>query len=157
MNRPPRWTPEEDKILIENAQYGPQTLMRLLNRSYAGIIQRAHKLRLSLLPIPKQLKPIPQRVKKQVKQVVHTPFSAERLRTHPVSGLHSRLWSQRRSIVLKMHDELCVYCGDEAETVDHVIPRSKGGTDNIDNLVAACGRCNYAKSDKIYLVRFINA
>jgi hypothetical protein len=32
--------------------------------------------------------------------------------------------------------------------VDHVWPRSKGGEDTLDNLVAACERCNYAKRDK---------
>ena len=40
----------------------------------------------------------------------------------------------------------CVYCGSsENLTVDHVRPRSKGGTDTADNLVTACRPCNQAK------------
>lgn len=40
----------------------------------------------------------------------------------------------------------CVYCGDPAQTLDHIVPRSKGGPDSPDNLVPACQRCNSAKS-----------
>ena len=40
----------------------------------------------------------------------------------------------------------CVYCGSsENLTVDHVRPRTKGGTDTADNLVTACRPCNQAK------------
>ena len=40
----------------------------------------------------------------------------------------------------------CVYCGStENLTVDHVRPKSKGGTDTADNLVTACRPCNQAK------------
>ena len=40
----------------------------------------------------------------------------------------------------------CVYCGRIAETVDHVIPKSRGGTGE-ENKVRACVRCNGMKSD----------
>jgi hypothetical protein len=40
----------------------------------------------------------------------------------------------------------CVYCGSiYADTVDHVIPRSRGGTDDQANLVSACLECNTDK------------
>jgi 5-methylcytosine-specific restriction endonuclease McrA len=40
----------------------------------------------------------------------------------------------------------CVYCGSsENLTVDHIRPKSKGGTDTADNLVTACRPCNQAK------------
>jgi 5-methylcytosine-specific restriction endonuclease McrA len=71
---------------------------------------------------------------------------------YPVSqyrhGGSSSRWRKRRALILKMHDYCCVYCGDEANTVDHIIPINKGGTDDPLNLVAACGRCNYAFGDK---------
>jgi len=35
----------------------------------------------------------------------------------------------------------------ESETADHIIPLSRGGKDEPDNIVAACGECNRAKAD----------
>ena len=46
----------------------------------------------------------------------------------------------------------CAYCGDHFGTQhlsrDHVVPRSKGGSDNWMNVVTACRKCNQRKSDK---------
>jgi len=42
----------------------------------------------------------------------------------------------------------CVYCGGTATSVDHVVPRSRGGSHAWDNVVAACGRCNRLKADR---------
>jgi 5-methylcytosine-specific restriction endonuclease McrA len=43
----------------------------------------------------------------------------------------------------------CQYCGSERHlTVDHVVPRSKGGTDSWDNLVTSCAPCNRKKGDR---------
>jgi len=42
----------------------------------------------------------------------------------------------------------CQYCGSRAQlTVDHVIPRSKGGSSEWDNIVASCAPCNRRKGD----------
>jgi 5-methylcytosine-specific restriction endonuclease McrA len=42
----------------------------------------------------------------------------------------------------------CAYCGGTATSVDHVIPRSRGGQHAWDNVVAACRRCNHIKADR---------
>lgn len=43
----------------------------------------------------------------------------------------------------------CQYCGaDSRLTVDHVIPRSKGGAHTWDNVVTSCAPCNLKKGDK---------
>ncbi len=57
-------------------------------------------------------------------------------------------WKKLRLQVLRRDAYTCTYCGDVANQVDHVWPRSKGGEDTLDNCVAACERCNYAKRDK---------
>lgn len=48
---------------------------------------------------------------------------------------------------------LCAYCKKTLHfrtmTIDHVVPRSKGGTDDLSNLVVACKQCNTLKSDKL--------
>jgi 5-methylcytosine-specific restriction endonuclease McrA len=45
----------------------------------------------------------------------------------------------------------CVYCGAThlPLTIDHVIPRVRGGTDDWDNLVCCCTKCNNAKGDRL--------
>jgi 5-methylcytosine-specific restriction endonuclease McrA len=65
---------------------------------------------------------------------VHLPRS----RSLPVS----------RRGVLRRDDHRCAYCGRTANTIDHVQPRSRGGRDSWDNLVACCLRCNNIKSDR---------
>ena len=42
----------------------------------------------------------------------------------------------------------CVYCGAAATSIDHVIPRSRGGGHNWENVVSACHKCNHVKADK---------
>lgn len=50
-----------------------------------------------------------------------------------------------RAAVLKESGWTCSYCGSAADTVDHVLPRSRGGTTERTNLVAACRKCNSGK------------
>ncbi len=42
----------------------------------------------------------------------------------------------------------CVYCGGSAATIDHVVPRSRGGRHEWSNVVSACHRCNHVKADR---------
>ena len=58
-------------------------------------------------------------------------------------------WKRIRERILRRDGFICVYCHEQANTVDHVQPISKGGTDEPDNLVAACGKCNSKKSNKL--------
>ncbi len=48
---------------------------------------------------------------------------------------------------------VCQYCGDRFPTheltFDHVIPRSRGGTTNWGNIVAACSGCNLHKGNRL--------
>ena len=55
-----------------------------------------------------------------------------------------------RKNILRRDGHRCQYCGTTRPpiTVDHVIPRSQGGPDVWENLVAACIRCNNAKGDR---------
>jgi 5-methylcytosine-specific restriction endonuclease McrA len=42
----------------------------------------------------------------------------------------------------------CTYCGVRAENADHVVPRSQGGVEMLDNLAPACTRCNQDKGSR---------
>lgn len=55
-------------------------------------------------------------------------------------------WSKRA--LLERDEHCCGYCGGPASTVDHVLPRSRGGADSWLNTVAACARCNNRKRDR---------
>ncbi|MEO9485002.1 MAG: HNH endonuclease [Ekhidna sp.] len=53
-----------------------------------------------------------------------------------------------RHNIFKRDGGKCQYCGTSKElTIDHIIPRSKGGKSTWTNLVTACQRCNSRKSD----------
>ncbi|GAA3059107.1 MULTISPECIES: HNH endonuclease [Actinomycetes] len=56
--------------------------------------------------------------------------------------------SPSRRGVLRRDQRRCAYCSRPAATVDHVIPRSRGGNSTWENLVACCGPCNVRKGDK---------
>jgi 5-methylcytosine-specific restriction endonuclease McrA len=57
----------------------------------------------------------------------------------------------RRNVARRDH-QTCQYCGAqpgwESITVDHVVPRSRGGTSSWTNCVAACVACNARKADR---------
>lgn len=61
---------------------------------------------------------------------------------------YSTNYRKKRKLILKRDNYICLYCGQNATTVDHIIPISKGGTDDDDNLASACTTCNYGKKNK---------
>jgi 5-methylcytosine-specific restriction endonuclease McrA len=71
-------------------------------------------------------------------QYVHIPFERKSL--------------SRKNILLRDHNT-CQYCGKVFNpsdlTLDHVIPKSRGGSSNWDNLVACCKRCNNRKGSAL--------
>lgn len=70
----------------------------------------------------------------RLKSYVHVPFR--------------RILLTRRN-VLRRDGNRCQYCGHrERLTLDHVVPRSRGGPDAWDNLVAACVPCNNRKGNR---------
>jgi 5-methylcytosine-specific restriction endonuclease McrA len=61
---------------------------------------------------------------------------------------HSRGPSWSRAGVLARDGRHCAYCGRAATTIDHVLPRSRGGANSWLNTVAACYPCNQRKGDR---------
>ncbi|WP_055477492.1 HNH endonuclease [Sphaerimonospora mesophila] len=54
-----------------------------------------------------------------------------------------------RAALMRRDNFRCAYCGQRAETIDHVVPRSKGGPHTWENCVASCMPCNHYKADKL--------
>lgn len=54
---------------------------------------------------------------------------------------------------LKKFNFTCQYCGRKAPEVvfhiDHILPKSKGGTNEVNNLTLACDDCNIGKRDNL--------
>lgn len=51
--------------------------------------------------------------------------------------------------LLKRNLNKCYYCNKNyANSIDHVLPLSRGGTNYIGNIVPACGSCNYSKGPR---------
>ncbi|MCX7877149.1 MAG: HNH endonuclease [Ignavibacteria bacterium] len=55
-----------------------------------------------------------------------------------------------RKNILRRDNHRCQYClrSDVPLTIDHIIPKSKGGDDSWENLVTACIKCNNKKGDR---------
>jgi 5-methylcytosine-specific restriction endonuclease McrA len=57
----------------------------------------------------------------------------------------------RRNVIIR-DDANCQYCGQKvsknAVTIDHVVPRSRGGKTDFNNCVVSCTRCNGIKANK---------
>lgn len=61
---------------------------------------------------------------------------------------HKEIPLTRRN-VMHRDNYRCQYCGKRSDlTIDHVVPRSKGGKDTWENVVVACLRCNIHKGSK---------
>ena len=62
-----------------------------------------------------------------------------------------KLSEHERQYVYKKYNGTCVYCGQSVMfpymTVDHIIPLSKGGTNEFSNLQLTCQKCNRIKGD----------
>lgn len=107
----------------------------VLNSSYEPLHFTDWKRAVVLL-FKDKAKLINKRIIRLVKYV-RIPFSSG-FRAHP-----------KRKMIYKRDHYTCQYCGSIKDlTIDHVIPKSKGGTNNWDNLVTCCRKCNLKKGNK---------
>lgn len=73
--------------------------------------------------------------------------SVIRLRRY-VKVPYARRVPLNRRAVFARDGSRCQYCKRPAENLDHVLPRSRGGTHTWENVVAACRRCNTVKGNR---------
>jgi 5-methylcytosine-specific restriction endonuclease McrA len=120
-------------VLVLNADCGPlhrvslRHAIRMLFREVAVVHEAQPDARIGVYPIP----------------------TVVRLVSYVVTRWrHSRGPAWSRPGVLARDGRGCGYCGKAASTIDHVLPRSRGGGNTWENTVAACGRCNGRKGDR---------
>jgi 5-methylcytosine-specific restriction endonuclease McrA len=89
-------------------------------------------------------------------------FDTQALQNPEISGVeyqHGELAGYEvREYLLEKWQRRCAYCGAENVPleVEHIQPRSRGGTDRVSNLCLACGKCNQAKGNQpieVFLAR----
>jgi CRISPR/Cas system Type II protein with McrA/HNH and RuvC-like nuclease domain len=62
---------------------------------------------------------------------------------------HTKKLKMNRHRIFKRDNHQCVYCGSRRDlTLDHVIPKSRGGSNDWMNLVTSCSKCNVKKADR---------
>ncbi len=81
-------------------------------------------------------------------------FDQQKMRNPEIEGIeyqHGTLYGYNvKHYLLEKFDYQCVYCGDEDVPleVEHIVPKSRGGTDRVDNLTISCPDCNQEKGDQ---------
>jgi 5-methylcytosine-specific restriction endonuclease McrA len=68
---------------------------------------------------------------------------------HSQRKSNSSQWKKIRMMILTRDQWTCQWCGAHGTTADHILPVSKGGTDELENLVCACKKCNFSRQDKM--------
>ncbi|MFC0530841.1 HNH endonuclease [Phytohabitans kaempferiae] len=120
-------------VLVVNADLGPlhrvslRHAVRMLVRRVAEVHEAQPDRVIGIYPVP------------TVVRLVRYVVTKWRYTAGPA-------WS--RSGVLVRDGHRCAYCGGSATTVDHVLPRSRGGRNTWLNTIAACEGCNQRKGDR---------
>lgn len=120
-------------VLVINADLGPlhrvslRHAIRMLVRRVAEVHEAEPDRLIGIYPVPKVLR------------LVRYVVTRWRYTAGPA-------WS--RAGVLARDRRRCGYCPAPASTVDHILPRSRGGKDTWKNTVAACEPCNQRKGDR---------
>ena len=77
-----------------------------------------------------------------------TAQMSSEIELHGVDYQQGSLYQKKlREFIFFRSNGKCSYCGKQAQEIDHIVPRSKGGTNSVDNLTATCRSCNERKSN----------
>jgi 5-methylcytosine-specific restriction endonuclease McrA len=90
----------------------------------------------------------------EVNDFLNLRFGENRIRLY---NYNVKLWYRLINEVFRRDNYTCRYCGRIGGKLeaDHIIPFSKGGSDELDNLVTSCRTCNRQKKDKS-ITEFLN-
>ena len=126
-----------ESILVLNADYTPiniTDLKRAFNLLYKG---KAEIIKHNIIsPIVTELKEYKRPTIIRLLRYITIPFRKVNL---------------NRQNIFRRDKFKCAYCGEKTKnklTIDHVIPKSKGGKNTWQNLVTCCKSCNIKKDDK---------
>jgi 5-methylcytosine-specific restriction endonuclease McrA len=126
------------RVLVLNASYEPINVCTVRRATVLVIKQRAEIVERSAAELHSENLTVPRPVVIRLITYVRIPRDA-----------HSRKITRRA--VFARDRWTCQYCGGErsALTIDHVIPRSKGGPSSWENIVTCCAPCNRRKGNRL--------
>ncbi|OLV16375.1 RNA-guided endonuclease IscB [Deinococcus marmoris] len=79
-------------------------------------------------------------------------FDMQKMESPDIRGVEYQrgtlLGTEIRAYLLNKWDGLRAYCGKEGREVEHLTPRSRGGSDRVSNLVLSCRACNEKKGNQ---------
>lgn len=123
-----------DKVLVLNADYTPLNVTSL-RRGFVLVIKGKAEI------LEKGMEPIITTVGDFVRPIIIRLLNYVKYHTRPLKINRKRIY--------KRDDNQCVYCGSKKHlTIDHVIPKSRGGDNTWKNLVTCCLSCNLKKGNK---------
>ena len=128
----------QSRVLVLNASYEPINVCTVRRAVVLVLKQRAEVLERSEWALHSKNLTVDRPVVIRLMTYVRIPRDA-----------HSRKITRRA--IFARDKWACQYCGSGRGnlTVDHVIPRSKGGTSAWDNIVTCCAPCNRRKGDRL--------
>jgi len=125
----------DQKVLVLNQDYTALALCSIQKAFVLLFLEKAemvHKSETTNLRTITKIYPAPSIIRLQ--HYVHIPYKGISLSRHNV---------------MKRDQYQCLYCGSTKNlTLDHLIPKSKGGSTSWTNLATACMRCNTKKGDR---------
>ncbi len=126
------------RVLVLNASYEPINVCTVRRAAVLILKERAEVLEHSEWNLHAESLTLPRPVVIRLVTYVRIPRDAHRRKITRRAVFARDRWT-------------CQYCGHERGnlTVDHVIPRSKGGGSSWDNIVTCCAPCNRRKGDRL--------
>jgi len=137
---PGQRTSSTGRVLVLNASYEPINVCTVRRAAVLVLKQRAEMLEHTSAPLRAERMSMPRPVVIRLVTYVRIPRDAHRRKITRRAVFARDRWT-------------CQYCGHERSslTVDHVVPRSKGGGSGWDNIVTCCAPCNRRKGDRLPL------
>ncbi len=126
------------RVLVLNASYEPINVCTVRRAAVLVLKQRAEILEHTGRSLHSESMTLPRPIVIRLVTYVRIPRDAHRRKITRRAVFARDRWT-------------CQYCGHERGTltVDHVIPRSKGGSSTWDNIVTCCAPCNRRKGDRL--------
>jgi 5-methylcytosine-specific restriction endonuclease McrA len=129
--------PERGRVLVLNATFEPINVCTVRRAVVLLLKERAEAVEQNGAVLHSERTTIARPLVIRLRSYVNVPRDTHRRKI-------------TRRAVFARDGWACQYCGSRASlTVDHVVPRSKGGGSNWENIVASCAPCNRRKGDAL--------